>query len=108
MAVRLPAPVARYIEAQNEEDTDAMLASFAPDALVRDEHREHRGTAAVHAWIVDVTKRYAPKLSVVDTSADGSNVVADVAVTGTFPGSPLRLRFTFALANDRIARLEIA
>ena len=105
---RLPDPVARYIQAQNEEDTDAMVASFTPDAVVHDERREHRGTSAVREWIVDVTKRYAPKIRVVETSTDGADVIADVLVSGTFPGSPLRQRFVFALTGERIARLEIA
>jgi hypothetical protein len=28
-------------------------------------------------------------------------------VSGTFPGSPVRLRFNFTLAGDRIAKLHI-
>ena len=108
MANRLPAVLGRYFEAQNRGDVEAMVGSFAPDALVRDEHREHRGTAAVRAWIVDVTAKYAPQVDVIETFTDGSKVDVDVSVSGTFPGGPLRLRYAFVLAERGIARLEIS
>lgn len=108
MANALPAPLARYFEAQNRRDVDAMLASFSADALVRDEHREHRGAAAIREWIVDVTTRYAPQIQILETSAAGDEVVVAVSVSGTFPGSPLRLRYAFQMAEQRIARLEIS
>jgi hypothetical protein len=39
--------VAEYIRAVNTFDTDAILATFAKDALVNDNHREVVGTAAL-------------------------------------------------------------
>jgi hypothetical protein len=38
--------------------------------------------------------------------ADGKTVVTGL-VSGTFPGSPVRLRFHFTIEGDKIARLEI-
>ena len=109
MANHLPAPLARYFAAQNERDVEAMLAAFTADALVHDERREHRGTAAIRDWMVDVTNRYAPQIDVIETSADGKTVVVDVSVSGNFPGSPLRLRYALELTDEqRITRLEIS
>jgi hypothetical protein len=108
LTTRLPALLARYFEAQNGRDVEAMLASFAADPVVCDEHREHRGAAAVREWIVDVTKKYEPQVEVVETMVDGSNVTVDVSVSGNFPGSPLQLRYAFVLVEQRIARLEIS
>ena len=39
----LPQPVATLIEAANANDTDAFLASLAPDAVVDDWGREFHG-----------------------------------------------------------------
>jgi hypothetical protein len=39
---------------------------------------------------------------------NGNNVGVTAEVSGTFPGSPVLLRFNFVLDEDRISRLEIA
>jgi ketosteroid isomerase-like protein len=43
--------IADYIAAVNAHDTDAILATFAPDAFVNAEHGEYTGTDAVRRFI---------------------------------------------------------
>jgi ketosteroid isomerase-like protein len=43
----LPPVVAEHIAAVNAFDTDAIVATFAPDAYVNDNHREMWGTEAI-------------------------------------------------------------
>lgn len=43
--------LADYIAAVNAHDTDAVLATFAPDAFVSAEHGEYSGTDAVRRFI---------------------------------------------------------
>jgi SnoaL-like domain len=46
------APVlAGYIAAVNAFDEDAIVATFASDALVNDVHREFWGTEAIRGWV---------------------------------------------------------
>ena len=46
------APVlAEYIAAVNAFDQDAIVATFADDALVNDAHREFWGHEAIRAWV---------------------------------------------------------
>jgi len=46
------APVlAEHIAAVNAFDEDAIVATFAEDALVNDAHREFCGTAAIRRWV---------------------------------------------------------
>ena len=46
------APVlAEYIAAVNAFDEDAIVATFAADALVNDAHREFWGTEAIRRWV---------------------------------------------------------
>ena len=46
------APVlAEYIAAVNAFDQDAIVATFADDALVNDAHREFWGREAIRAWV---------------------------------------------------------
>jgi hypothetical protein len=43
--------VAEHIAAVNAFDEDAIVATFAEDALVNDAHREFWGTAAIRRWV---------------------------------------------------------
>ena len=43
--------VAEHIEAVNAFDEDAIVATFAADALVNDARREFWGTDAIRAWV---------------------------------------------------------
>jgi hypothetical protein len=47
----LPGVVAEHIAAVNAFDTDGIVATFAPDALVNDAHREFWGTDAIRRWV---------------------------------------------------------
>ena len=43
--------IAQHIDAVNAFDTDAIVATFADDALVNDAHREFLGTDAIRRWV---------------------------------------------------------
>src|SRR5260370_7106011 len=47
----LPPVVAGHIDAVNARDEDAIVATFAADALVNDAHREFWGTEAIRRWV---------------------------------------------------------
>ena len=41
----------RYVDAVNAFDIDAVLATFAPEALVNDNHREFADPDSIRAWV---------------------------------------------------------
>ena len=43
--------VADYFAAVNAHDEDAIVATFAPDAVVNDIHREFWGADAIRGWV---------------------------------------------------------
>jgi limonene-1,2-epoxide hydrolase len=51
MTTELTSPVADYIAAINAFDTDAAVATFAPDAYVNDARREINGIDAIRRWV---------------------------------------------------------
>jgi hypothetical protein len=51
MATELSGVIAEHIAAVNALDTDAVLATFADDAYVNDNHREFVGPAAIRRWV---------------------------------------------------------
>lgn len=108
MSATLPRPIADYCAAKNKHDIDATLAPFAEAAIVKDEGQQHRGHAAIREWIEDTTRKYRVTAVVTDVAeADGQTMVT-CRVSGTFPGSPVELRYAFTLDGEKIARLEIS
>jgi hypothetical protein len=51
MTQELSGIVAEHIRAINAFDTDAIMATFAPDAYVNDNRREIVGTEAIRRWV---------------------------------------------------------
>jgi ketosteroid isomerase-like protein len=107
MPTTLPKTIAAYFAATNARDTAAVVACFAPDAVVVDERREMRGRAAIRAWRERTFGQYRYTSDVIDATAAGERIVVTARVAGDFPGSPVDLHFAFALAGDQIAALEI-
>jgi hypothetical protein len=107
MSIELPAPIAAYIAGSNAHDANACAACFTDDAVVRDEGREWQGIAAIHEWKKEVSSKYWPTVDVLDVAAADDKTIVTGRVSGNFPGSPVELRFTFTLAGEKIARLEI-
>jgi hypothetical protein len=109
MNAKLPAPLETYFDAVNREDLDGMLQPFAANAVVKDEGQTCTGRLAVREWIEAVTEKYHPSFKVeevIDEGADATTVTG--LVSGTFPNSPVRLRYAFKLHGGQIARLEIS
>jgi len=108
LKTKLPEPLRSYFEAVNREDVKAMLAPFAANAVVTDEGKTRRGVLELREWIEEVTEKYHPRFEVTDVVHDGAEVtVVTGLVSGAFPGSPIRLRYTFRLSAGTITHLEI-
>jgi len=108
MSKQLPEPVAAYFAGNKNYDVSAMLAPFAESAVVKDEGQERRGLAAIREWIEETNKKYAVKVDVSDVTGTAENTTVRGLVSGTFPGSPVELRYAFTLDGEKIARLEIS
>jgi hypothetical protein len=102
----LPDPIAAYFSA-DKYGADTVIRCFTTRAVVTDEGRTYTGLDAIEAW------RTASATTYVYTSEpfaweqkDGYHVVLG-RVTGSFPGSPVDLRYRFRLEQDLIDSLEI-
>ena len=103
----LPEPIAQYIDAANRFDTAGAAGCFAPDAIVRDEQKEHVGRAAIEQWIAQTSQAFQPHVTATSTQSVGANVKMVGFVTGNFPGSPVNLDYDFSLQNGKISLLTI-
>jgi ketosteroid isomerase-like protein len=106
MKTTLPASVTDYFQAANAHDTSALLAAFTADAVVTDEGHDYQGPA-IRAWSEKVNTAYQPKTEIIDATEVPDGMLVTARVSGTFPGSPVELRFRFTLADNLIAALRI-
>jgi SnoaL-like domain len=104
--IELPTPIAAYFTA-DAADVNAVARCFIENAVVIDERREHRGRHAIARWKAEATAKYHYTSEPLRVDVSGADVVVTARVTGDFPGSPVELRYCFALEGDEIARLEI-
>ena len=105
--MQLPRPVQTYFTAVAPQDGDALAAAFAPDAIVHDEGLDHCGPHAIREWWLAAKAKYRHNAEPIDIAQMGGKAIVRAAVTGDFPGSPAVLSFTFGLAGEHIADLEI-
>jgi len=106
MTTELPPALAAFFQAHNTGQTEGFNELFTGDALVSDEEREYRGDA-IKGWIDKATTEYKPVAEIADLTQMGDTAVVTAQVSGTFPGSPIQLRYNFTLKDDKIAALSI-
>ena len=106
MTITLPPPIAAYFAA-DRADAAAVAACFTDDAIVTDEGKTHRGRAAIAAWKSGTSTQYSyTSTPIAIADADGRTVVT-CHLVGNFPGGEIDLRHIFAIADGKIAALEI-
>jgi len=106
MKLNLPKPITAYFAA-DAGDSETVAQCFTEKSVVKDEGHAHHGRAAIKKWKADASAKYqytSEPLACEET--DGKFVVTS-RLTGSFPGSPVNLRFFFELEGDKIASLEI-
>ena len=106
MTLELPGPIAAYFAADTVGG-EAVARCFTEGAVVKDEGRTHRGRAAIRRWKEEASTRYQYTCEPLACEQGEGTVVVTSRLTGTFPGSPVDLRFVFVLEGDSIASLEV-
>ncbi|PPI40799.1 MULTISPECIES: nuclear transport factor 2 family protein [unclassified Rathayibacter] len=101
--VTLPEPVQDFVAATNAHDADALLAVFAPDAVVADDGSTYEGRDRVREWLT--VHQIEPRVVVSPASFADGRLLA--SVDGDFPGGPLTFAFSFTVRDDRIAELIV-
>lgn len=106
--MNLPDPIQSYFDADGSVDAPAPLAAFADDAIVKDEGNTHIGHAAIEAWWRAAKAQNQHRTTPRERSDKGNVTTVRGEIAGQFPGSPVLLAFTFRIASDRIAALEVS
>jgi hypothetical protein len=102
-----PPIVQNYIRASNAHDAKAIVSCFSAAAVVRDEHATHRGKIEIERWITATIKKYKFQFQPLTIEMRDGDTVVSVAVSGTFPGSPVTLDYHFVIEGGKISSLTI-
>ncbi|CRZ16990.1 nuclear transport factor 2 family protein [Mycolicibacterium neworleansense] len=109
---QLPAVVQRYVDAVNAFDTDAVLATFAADAVVNDNHREFADRTAIRTWIAGEITGDRVTMEVTEADVRPGVIVLRARYDGEFDKTdlPAELILTsyIVVRDDAIAALFIA
>lgn len=107
----LPRVISDYVAAHNNHDPDAMMATFAPDALVNDARREFVGRDAIRAWANKEIFGDNVTMQVERAFDQHGDIIVHARVDGDFDKSklpdPLILTYYFSLRHDLITQLVI-
>jgi len=105
--MNLPPIIARYIEASNAHDVEAIVVCFADDAVVRDENAIQQGKTEIRRWATETIEKYKFQFKPLSADEHDAKTILSVEVSGSFPGSPITLDYHFTIANDKIQSLII-
>lgn len=107
MSLSLPHAISTYFAISNGADIAHVKHCFTADAIVTDEGKTHQGHAAIEAWQRAAQAAFEYSVEPVQMLIDGERLTVTSNVAGNFPGSPVVLKQTFVLADDKINTLEI-
>ena len=106
MSIELPEPIAAYFAA-DKLDSDAVAHCFTSDAVVKDEGHTYIGLASIRQWRAGASAKYDYTCEPFCSEQIQATTVVTCHLTGTFPGSPIDLRYFFRLERGKVASLEI-
>jgi len=105
--MELPIVVKALIDAKHENDSAKYTNCFSESAVVHDEGKVHSGKTAIKLWNEKTSREYQmlwQPLAYEGTSDDGT---LTTKVSGTFPGSPITMKFHFGISNGLIESLRM-
>jgi hypothetical protein len=112
MTNTLNSVLAQHIAAINACDTNAIVSTFADDALVNDNHREFWGINAIRRWVEKEIVGDKVTIDVREVIDHYGDTIIRGAYDGEYdktnlPAGDLILSNYFTVRNDKIVRLII-
>ena len=105
--MNLPKVLTDLIKAQNEFDAVAYANLFSETAEVLDEGKTHKGRLEIERWIDHSNKNYQSVMKPLEYTENGTTSILTAECSGTFPGSPIALKFHFDIVDGQIQHLKV-
>lgn len=103
----LPKVLTDLIKAQNEFDAVTYANLFSETAVVFDEGKTHNGRPEIERWIDHSNKNYQSMMKPLAHTKNGTTSILTAECSGTFPGSPITLKFHFDIVDGQIQQLKV-
>ena len=107
----LPAPVPAYLAATNHADIEALMATFAEDALVNDHRDDFAGRDVIRNWAQREIVDDRVTIQVTGSTCRGNTAAVTASIDGNFDKTglpdPLVLAIYFSVSDERIVQLII-
>ena len=105
--MKLPKVIAGLIAAQDKYDSKAFTENFSDDAIVHDEGKTYHGKTEIRQWNEMTNAKYKTKYKPLEVTTEGDKITLTVKISGTFPGSPVKVTYCFIIEDGRIESLRI-
>ncbi|MBO9584772.1 MAG: nuclear transport factor 2 family protein [Flavobacterium sp.] len=105
--MNLPKVITDLINAQNNFDSIAYANCFSETAVVFDEGRTHNGNLDIQNWIQESNEKYKSTMKPLDYIENSNSSILTAECSGTFPGSPIALKFHFDITAGQIQQLKV-
>ena len=111
-SIELSGVLAEHVAAVNAFDLDAIMATFAPDALVNDARREFRGAEAIRRWAAKEMVGDRVTIDVTEVIDHHGDTIVRGRYDGTYdktslPPGDLILTNYFTVRNGKIVSLIV-
>ena len=111
MTTELAGVIAEHIAAVNNFDTDAVVATFADDALVNDARREINGIDAIRAWVAKEITGDKVTMDVLDVTGHYGETIVKARYDGEYdkanlPGELIMSSY-FSIRDNKIVSLIV-
>jgi hypothetical protein len=107
MNVLLPNSIVAYFNASNGVEGATPAHCSTEDAIVHDDGHSHQGLEAIQDCLLVASRQYAYTIEPMSAGHEGASMKVQATVSGTFPGSPIRLEHVLRLHGDKIKALEV-
>jgi len=105
--MKLPKVIDELIAAQDKYDSRAFAETFSDDATVHDEGKTYHGKTEIRRWNEETNAKYKTKYEPVEVTINGDKIILTTKISGTFPGSPIIIKYHFEIKNDKIISLQV-
>lgn len=108
MKIQLAAPIKKCFDISNGKGSVKAESCFSTNAVVHDEGGVLEGLESVETWIQKTRQKYKFSSKPIDVVTSEKQTMVEAEVSGTFPNSPIKLRYAFVLEDEKIQLLEIS
>ena len=105
--MNLPNVIARLVATQNSFDSVAYAQCFSETGEMLEEGKPYKGRDAIQQLIEETNEKYRSVMKPLEYTENGTSSILAAEVSGTFPGSPLVLKFHFNIIDGQIQYLNV-